>query len=214
MGAIPKDIKDEIHEMLDNGRTPEQIMAVNPKYDTYRAYIAHLFMRKRRNEIPALKKMRNEWHICSPDIEEQLCTEWCSIHAKDSVYVCSDSRNLSFDGYTGTQSSVFIKNFKGSIDYGNLMGMLDAYIDMLSFGYSDIYPLWDTCIITSPLPPEIICNDIYGSIVSPLLGQLYTITYHYKEAGMDDSYTMLADEYRCFADLKRLAENYKCTSLY
>jgi len=203
---MPESIQQKIITMIEDGYSPKQIIASNPRYNRYRTHIKQLFTHKRMKE--GLKEMHNEWHICSFDISESLYTKWCNKFGKDSAYLCWDSRNHSFDRY-GAQSTIFMKNFKGNIGYNNLLSMLDNYKSQLNFEYTDTYTLWDTCILTSSLPPEIVCCDIYGETITPLLRRLDTITYHYEEAGIANSFTMSAKDYRCLADLRCCAKHYK-----
>lgn len=207
----------EITRLIKAGFTLSQIAKINPRYKRYRGNIKSEFYHWHLKEMPLLKKMHNEWHICKSDTAIELYTEWCNKHGRDFVYLCSDSKDHSFDRYIlkGIPPIVFMKNFMGSIKYTHLLNMLDRYKCRLDFEYSYTYTLWNTCIITSTMPPEKVYRDTDPQyLTAPLLRRLDTITYHYKEDGIDKAFTMPAEDYRDFSDLKCRAKSCKGMKFY
>ena len=207
MCKIPKKVEDTIVGMIHNGHSLEKIILSNPKYILFQNDIEWIFVKMRLNEMRnKVKQPHNEYHICNTDISEKLYTEYCNKYGKNSIYLYSDYKNKGFDNYIlkGAPSIVFMENFLGSINCKDLLIMLDNYINPIDCGYKDIYTLWDTCIIASPLPPEISSFD--SDMTAALLRRLDTITYHYKEDGTDKSFSIPAKDYTCLGYLKRLAK--------
>lgn len=228
IGIYGRRLPDEAAKLLENGCSPDEVVQAFPKYKKHMASITHAFINMHLKNAPIHKDIHTEWHICSTDISKKLYEDYCNEYGQASFYRCSLSAHNAFDGYfaKGAPPTLFISNYDGCMDYEQFLSFLD--VDVMprpDFMLAPDYRPWTTCIVTSALPPDEIymCPEPYyledyeqkrKNIAAPLLRRLDTITYHYKEAGIDKAFTMLAEDYRDFSDLKRRARRYKDMKFY
>lgn len=233
---IPESIKPKIIKMLQDGYSPEEIVQAEPKYEKYRIVIQFLCMRmllknkypQYEDGSPYYRDNYSQWHICTPKITKTVYTELCNKYGKKAIYRCSVDKDNTLESYldAGAPPVLFVSNYKGTLDYAEFLSFLDEEIaPRWDIGINPSYQFWTTSIITSPLPPE----ELYlppqlspkkeykkqiESLTAPLLRRLDTITYHYKEDDIDKAFTMPAEDYRDFSDLKRRARRYKDMKFY
>ncbi len=205
----------EISELLEDGHTPSEIMAMKFSYRRWEKMIKSAYIDKRIKDTPLIKETHNEWHVGSSGSGKtyyyfQLCEE----HTAEMIYLASDLENGGFDFYIeqGAPPILFIDEFKGNMRYGQLLMILDKYSRTQTHcRYTNTYNLWTTCIITSIFPPD----EVYAFMVDEdkrdrdkieqLLRRLDVIVYHYKEDGEYKTYSIPASEYKGYDDLKQRA---------
>lgn len=206
---------DEISELLEQGFTPQEIMSDSLRYRRYDRLIKSAYMDKRIRETPLIKEMYNEWHVGeSGSGKTHYYYELCNKHTPESVYKMDDYQSGGFDNYVeyGAPPILFMDEFKGDIQYGQLLSILDQYSrTQIHCRYCNTYSLWTHCVITSIFPPDEAYKIMVGydkrekDTIEQLMRRLNTIVYHYKQDGEYKTFSIPASEYAGYEDLKRRA---------
>lgn len=219
---------DEIENLIEQGMTPVEIMETHFSYRRYEKMIKSAYIEKRIRETALIKDMHNEYHIGDAGSgKTYYYYQLCEKYKPENVYLATDFENGGFDYYIeqGAPPILFLDEFKGNIKYGQLLVILDKYSRAQTHSrYANTYNLWTTCIITSVYPPEEVysymVNDGKRSVdkIDQLLRRLDVIVYHYCENGEYKTFSIPANEYRGYADLRRRARADKdgfeaCTNL-
>lgn len=206
---------DEIDNLLRSGCSPSQIFEESFSYRRYEKMIQSEYIAKRRKETPRIKNMRVEWHVGDAGTGKSYTYELlCQKFSEDMIYLCTDTENGGLDYYLnqGVPPILFLDEFKGNMKFEQLLVMLDKYSRaQIHSRYTNVYALWNQCIITSIYPPE----EVYESMVSTskrgrdklkqLMRRLTVIVYHYIENGQYKTFELPASEYVDYEDLKQKA---------
>ena len=209
----------EIEALLQDGLKPEEIFAHSFRYRKYEKMIKADYLARRIKETPLKKDMWNEYHVGESGTGKtytyiQLCEE----HSADEVYLCNDYSNAGssgggFDFYTNSPAKIIVLDeFRGGMPFNQLLSMLDVYSrNQQHCRFQNTYCLWTSVIICSIYPPE----KVYAFMVDDteqdtdsirqLLRRLNVIVYHYIENGEYKTFSIPADEYISYEDLKQRA---------
>lgn len=205
----------EIEELIGQGLTPIEIMDIHFSYRKYEKQIKSAFIDRRIRETPLIKEMHNEWHVgCSGSGKTYFYYQLCEKYSSENIYMATDFENGGFDFYIeqGAPQILFMDEFKGDMRFNQLLTILDKYSrTQIHSRYVNVYCLWTTCIITSIYPPD----EVYATMVDnekqkrdkidQLLRRLDLIVYHYIEKGEYKTFSIPANEYIDYDDLKQRA---------
>lgn len=210
---------DSIEEMLNNGSTPQEILAVSFSFRRYEKGIKSDYIDRRLRETPLIKEMKCEYIFGKSGVGKSY--EYKKIAEKegiDNIYFMTDYHNGGLDFYMtqGAPHILFIDDFKGGMPYSTLLMILDKYSrGQIHSRYTNCFCLWDSVIITSVYSPE----EAYEIMVSEerrdtdtivqFLRRLNTITYKYVEGGEYKSYSIPANEYKNAEDLIAKANDFR-----
>lgn len=204
---------DEIAILLNDGLSPEEIMAQNFKYRKYEKMINKEYAAKKIRNTPLIKHTFNEWHFGESSTGKTFYyMQLCKRFSPEQIYICNDFSNGGLDLYVsnGMPPILFLDEFKADLSYKMLLSILDKYSRAQTHcRYNNTYNLWTSTIITSVYSPD----SIYEMMVKKdglrkdidtfyqLKRRLDVIVYHYKVNDNYYSYTIPANQYTNFADL-------------
>lgn len=200
-----------IEDLIEQGKSPEEIMEISISYRRHKQLIKDCFMRKKYRETPYIRDVTVYWHVGeSGSGKSYTAKELIDRCGESKVYVLNDYSTGGFDMYEA-QPVLFMDEFKGNISFQLLLNILDKYKSQIHCRYANAYMLWTEVHITSIFPPE----EAYKFMVEEenqnrdkiqqLLRRLTYIVYHYKENDKFLSYTMDASQYTDYEALKQLA---------
>ena len=181
---------DQIGDLIAQGLSPQEVMAVNFRYRRYEKLIKKAYLDKRFAEMPPVKEMYTEWHFgASGSGKTHFYTTLCEEYSPENIYFTNDSAVGCFDKYVEQNAPdiVFIDEFKGYMSYGTLLSVLDKYPKaQIHCRFYNAYALWTKCYITSIYSPDV----IYKSMVTPirrtvdtfeqLIRRIDYVVYHHK----------------------------------
>ncbi|MDE6499163.1 MAG: hypothetical protein K2K83_00460, partial [Rikenella sp.] len=203
---------DEIAAMLDEGKTPAEIMEADFSYRRYERMIRSAYFDRRKRDTPPKREITVHYLVGeSGSGKSYTYVTLCEEHGEESVYFFSDYDGGGFDAYQG-EPILFIDEMKGQFSHGFLLQILDVYKIQVHARYSNIYALWTEVYITSVFPPE----ELYKKMVEEsargldkqqqLLRRITDITYCFKDAvGKYQRYTVPMSEYTDYEELKARA---------
>lgn len=199
-----------IEDLLEQGLTPNQIMAMNFSYRRYEKMIRAAFFAKRQAETPFIRDVKVYWHVglsgSGKTYTAQLLMEQ---YGRDEVYVVTDYDSGGFDNYCA-QRVLFLEEYRGQFRYSMLLNLIDKYMYEFHSRYTNIVGLWTEVHITSILPPE----EVYRNMVTEnrqldpidqLKRRITSIVYHYKQGDKYKKYELPMTEYVDLNDLRRKA---------
>jgi len=146
-----------IEELINQGKTPNDIMSMSLQYRRYDKIIRDGYYAKRRTETAFKRDVITYWHVGASGTGKSY--EAYSIvqeRGEDSIYFLTDYDG-GFDKYNG-EPVLFLDEFRGQIKFSQLLSMLDGYKGEIHCRYTNAVMLWDTVHITSVLPPEVVYN--------------------------------------------------------
>lgn len=202
---------EEIAAMLDEGKTPSQIMEVNFSYRRYERMIRSAYFDKRKKDTPLKREVKVHYLVGeSGSGKSYTYVTLCEKYGEDQVFLFSDYEGGGFDAYQG--GDLFLDEYKGQFSFGFLLQILDVYKTQVHARYSNIYALWNEVYITSVFPPE----ELYKKMVEEsargrdkqqqLLRRITDITYCFIDAaGEYQRYTIPMSEYSDYEELKARA---------
>lgn len=206
------DILATIEVLIEEGMTPNQIMAEDIRFRREETLIRKCYFAKRYKETPPVRTVNVIWHCGdSGSGKSYSYVKLCEEYGEDNVYFFSDFANRGvggFDGYNG-EPYLFIDELKkDSLPFGVLLMITQGYRSQLHCRYANCYALWKEIHITSIFSPE----DIYEGMVSrmdyekdtiyQLLRRITKYVYHFKQGEDYKSFEILGESYTDFADLK------------
>ena len=201
-----------IELLIEEGKTPNQIMAEDIKLRREESLIKKCYFAKRYRETPPIRNVKVFWHCGDAGSGKSYSyISLCQKYGDDLVYFFSDYANNGvggFDGYCG-EPYLFMDELKqNSLPFELLLTITQGYRAQIHCRYSNCFSLWNEVHITSIFSPE----DIYGSMVSienqskdtikQLLRRITTYIYHYKVNGEYKTFELAGNEYIDFDDLK------------
>ena len=176
-----------ISELLDQGKTPNEIMEMSISYRRHDKLIKDAYFYKRNTETPEKRKMVVYWHMGKSGTgKSHMRLVLIEKHGRDHVYIVTDYKN-GFDKYNG-EKILFMDEFRGRMPYSDLLVVLDEYKAQVPCRYSNIYSLWVEIHIASPFPPELLYRKMVQEnpeidTLEQLLRRISFMAYHYKENG-------------------------------
>ena len=201
---------DIIDDLIQQGLTPNQIMATSFSYRRYTSMIRDAYYQKRISETPLQRENKSYWHVGSSGSGKSYTyVSLSEQNGIDSVYLLNDYEH-GFDKYNG-EPILFMDEFRGQLRYGVLLNILDCYKLQVSCRYSNAYALWNQVHITSILPPEagyekMVQENRHLDTIDQLLRRIDFVVYHYRENGEYKSFELPMEKYTSYEDLRRLAE--------
>ncbi len=204
-----------IEMLIEEGMTPNQIMAEDIRLRREESLIRKCYFAKRYKETPPLREVRVVWHCGdSGSGKSYSYIELCEEHGDDMVYFFSDYANKGvggFDAYNGEKILVLDELKKESLPFELLLMITQGYRTQIHCRFSNCISLWDEVHITSIYSPE----DIYGGMVNrenqkkdsikQLLRRITKYVYHYKQGEEYRTYELPGDQYKDYEDLKKRA---------
>lgn len=209
---------EEIEELLKQGKTPSEIME-NFSYRKYERMIKSAYIDIRLKNAPIIQEKKCVWVVGESGTGKTFQYNiLCDMFGSENIYLLNDLKNGGLDYYvdSGAPPILFIDEFKGHMEFSQLLTMLDKYPRaQMHCRYTNCYCLWEQVYITSVYPPEVVylrmvppnfqCIDTFKQ----LLRRLSAITYCYIKNGEYKMYTLPAKEYIDYTDLKKRAEEFE-----
>lgn len=204
---------DEIEQMIQDGKTPTEIMDTKFAWRKYEKMIKDAFYSKRAKETPPFRDVRVVWHVGEAGSGKsynyvKMCND--PEIGEENIYLLTDYDNGGFDSYCA-EKILFMDEFKGQMRFQLLLNYLDGYKIQVHARYGNVRALWNEVHITSVYPPE----EVYKSMVetsvraldtvAQLKRRINTIVYHWKEKGQYREYELPMEEYDDYAQLKETA---------
>lgn len=201
-----------IEDLLNQGKTPEQIMEISLSYRMYEKMIRSAYYRIQSRQTAPLRQVTVYWHVGSSGSGKSYTyVTLCEQRGEDNIYLMSDYETGGLDKYEA-QPILFMDEFKGRISFSDLLGYLEGYKKQIHCRYANALALWTEVHIASIYPPE----TLYDSMVpidyrdtdeyEQLRRRITYIVYHYKKDGQYRSFSLPMGEYHNYAQLKYLAE--------
>ena len=146
---------DEITALLNEGKTPDQIMDGNLHFRRFDRLIRDEYFARRRRQTPPIRDVKVHW-ICGASGcgKSYRFVQLCEEVGEENVYFIAELNNGSFDKYIG-EKILFIDDLKeSSLSYASLLLLLDCYKRQVSARYSNVFALWSEVYVTSVYAPE------------------------------------------------------------
>jgi len=165
-----------ISQMLEEGKTPKQILSESFSYYRYENMIKKAYYDKRFRETAIKRNVDVVVHVgVSGSGKSNITTSL----DENNMCIFADYSSALFDNYNG-ESTVVFDEFRGQIAYNQLLLILDGYKVPLHARYSNIYSLWNTVHITSVIPiEEWYHNDNIRDTFVQLKRRVSKIVYHF-----------------------------------
>lgn len=202
---------NRIEEMIEEGKTPSEIMEQSFSYRKYEKMIKDAFFAKRAKDTPPFRNVEVIWHVGEAGSGKSYnYVKLCQSIGEDKVYLMTDYENGGFDLYCA-EPILFMDEFKGQMKFQLLLNYLDGYKIQVHARYGNARALWDTVHITSVYPPEeVYRNMVEGSVrgldsINQLLRRIDKVIYHWKDEKGFHEYEMNAREYKDYDDIKEKA---------
>lgn len=200
-----------IYDLVEQGLTPNQIMAISFSYRRYEKMIKQAYFDKRKKETPILRDVKVFWHVGeSGSGKTYTYVKLCEEYGEENVYFLNDYDKGGFDEYVG-ERVLCMDEFRGQMRFALLMNYLDGYRVQIPCRYTNGYALWDEVHIFTIMPPEMVyramveenrCVDTYDQ----LKRRITAVVYHYRENGVYKTFELPMEKYTNYDDLCRLAE--------
>lgn len=200
-----------IEELLEQGKTPLEIMNMSLSYRRYEKMVRDAYYQKRASETPIKREIKTYWHVGESGTgKSYTILEIAEKRGENSLYLLSDYHH-GFDKYNG-EPILFMDEFRSQIQFAQLLVILDGYKVQVPCRYSNIYALWSEVHITSVIPPEFAYRDMVEKYqkfdtYEQLRRRINFVVYHWiDEDGKYRSYEMPMSQYVDYASLKSIAE--------
>ena len=199
---------DAIQELIEQGKTPNEIMDLNIHYRNHETLIKKAYFRKRCNETPALRQVNIYWHCGeSGSGKTYEYIKLCEKYGEENVYLLNDYDKGGFDNYIG-QKVLCMDEFRGQMRFALLMNLLDGYKVQIPCRYTNSYALWDDVHIFTVQPPEMVYKHMVEEnrnidTFEQLKRRITSVIYHFKKE--DNTYhcfSLPMEEYTNYEDLK------------
>jgi hypothetical protein len=208
-----KDLQDDyaiIDDMLNNGAKPKDIFNISIRFRKYENMIRNANMDRLLKITPLEKDMYNEYHFGKSGTgKSHVFIELCKKYSPDDVYKFSDYANSGSSGggldfYADNPTPIlFLDEFKGNMDYGTFLVMLDKYSrDQFHCRFRNVYQLWTSVYVASIYSPDevydLMVKDTRKNVDSfqQLIRRFNKIVYHYiNKKGKYRTYELPANQY-------------------
>lgn len=205
---------DEIVALVDEGKTPEQIMSRNIHFRRFEKIIRDEYFARLLKKTPPIRDVKVHW-LCGASGTGKSYTfvQLCESVGEDNIYFVTNLDNGAFDKYAG-QPILFVDELKeDSISYAGLLVLLDRYKRQVSARYSNTYALWNELYITSVFSPEQLYQEMVPYHKRPtdtyeqLRRRITDLTYFYFDCNHQrQQFFTLMDFYNDIADLRKSLE--------
>lgn len=167
---------DTIKELVDSGKTPREILEINPNNYFYEKFVGEMFYNKRLKETPMKRDVKVTVHT---GVAGSGKSNVVTTLPENELFIGADYSTALFDGYEA-QSILFLDEFRGQIPYNQLLIILDGYKMPIHARYFNKYSLWSDVHITSVIPiEEWYNNDNIRDTFEQLKRRITNITYHF-----------------------------------
>lgn len=196
-----------IEDLIEQGKRPSEITALSIRYMRQEALIRKCYFQKRYEETPVHRQVNVYWHVGDSGTGKSYSQVQLMKEHPHDVYLFNDYDGGGFDMYEG-EPILFMDEFKGGMRFQQLLNLLDVYRIQLHCRYSNSYALWNVVHISSIFPPEetykfmVNKDDEVKDPVKQLLRRINTIIYHYKQNNEYKTYSVPANEYMDYSQLK------------
>lgn len=201
-----------IEQLIEDGMTPNQIMAEDIRLRKEETLIRKTYFAKKYKETPPLREVKVIWHLGESGAGKSYSyVQLCEQYGDDNVYLFTDYANKGVGGFDGycAEPILFIDELKcGSLPFELLLTIMQGYRTQIHCRYTNCFALWDEVHITSIFSPE----DIYGGMVSreaqekdtikQLLRRITQFVYHYQENGEYKTLELSGEQYKGYEELK------------
>jgi hypothetical protein len=190
--------------------TPNEIFDISMLYRKHEKIIKETYYRKRFKETPTKRKVTVYWRVGeSGSGKSHTEVKLTETHGEDNVYKAVQYETGFADRYSG-EKILFMDEFRGKIQYAQLLAILDVYKSQIHARYANVLGLWTEVHITSVFPPEVIYEKMINNnqkidTYEQLRRRISFMVYHWKEDGEYYTYEMPMSEYTNYDDLKRAA---------
>lgn len=193
---------ERIEELLNDGKTPDQILRESFSYYRYASMIRQSFFDKRRREVPPERNVTVHLIVGPPGSGKSYhYPTLCKQYGEDQVYMMTDYSNGGLDHYAA-EPILFMDEFKGQLPYTVFLSMTDVYKVQLHARYANVWALWREIYITSVLSPE----ELYAIMVPfelratdsiwQMLRRINDITYCHKVGSTYKRHTIPMAQYK------------------
>ena len=204
-----------IGEMIEQGKTPQEILDASFKNYRYEPMIRKAYFSKRDAETPIQREVKVYYHVGeSGSGKSYTAVRLMEEYGESNVFVMTDYDNGGFDGYNG-QPILVLDEFRGQMKFSVLMHILDRYKSTFHARYSNIRGLWNQVHICTVYPVELLYKNMveqnkqYDGI-KQLLRRISFFVYHFVDE--DAKYCwfeMVASDYSDYEALKNIVESPK-----
>lgn len=208
---------DVIKEMIENGKTPDEVMGVDIRYRRYEKMINSEFDYQSRKNTPYKKKMCRVWHYGNYDSGIEMINETLiKKYGQDKVFYAQYTGFGSLDTYTkmGNPPVLVVDNIGYETKIQDIYSILNEYTNTkIRCRYEDITPLWTEVHLLSAYSIEEFAR-LYGRgkyVKEKLLKNLEYIEYHYLQDGIPTTYRILASLY---TNSEKITEDIRNNILY
>lgn len=201
---------DTIQELIEQGRTPNEIMDLNIHYRNYESIIKKTYFSKLYNETPPKRNVLCIWHCGNAGSGKTYeYINLCEKYGENNVYLLNDYDKGGFDNYCG-EKILCMDEFRGQIRFSLLMNYLDGYKVQIPCRYANSFALWDEVHIFTVLSPEMVYQNMVSDnqeidTIAQLFRRINTIIYHYKDDNGYHKFALPMSEYTNLEDLKNKA---------
>lgn len=145
---------DDIGDLIEKGLTPFQIIDIRPVFARYLSEIKVLYYRKRCLETPFMRPVKVIWHTGESGSGKSYSRYFLEQkYGEDSIYYLTAFGRSAFDGYNG-EPILWIEDFKGEMQFGEFLRVLDVYKADIPARYANVKALWNEVHITSIYHPK------------------------------------------------------------
>jgi hypothetical protein len=197
---------DLIADLLKAGKTPNEIYDVNFTFRRYADLIKAEFFRLRKRSTPRIREVTVYWHVGESRTGKTFeHSALMDKYGDDEVYLLTDYRN-GFDLYNG-EKVLFMEEFRGQMQYNQLLIILDKYRAQIGARYANIMALWTEVHITSVFPPERVYSNMVKEhedidTLTQLMRRISYVVYHWVEGDEFKRFEIPASEYHDYRGLR------------
>lgn len=199
---------DIIKELIEQGKTPNEIMDISIHFRKHETLIRKEYFRKRTLNTPEERNVDVTWHVGeSGSGKSYTYLSLCEKYGRENVYFMTDYESGGFDYYCG-EPVLFMDEFKGNVRFGTLLNFLDKYKCQIHCRYANANALWTEVHITSIYGPEEVYKNMvdsserYRDKVEQLIRRINTFVYHYKDNDEYKTFEIPSSEYKDYESLR------------
>lgn len=197
---------DKISELLDDGKTPDQILSEDIHYRKFDKIIRDEYFSRLLQKTPPIRDVQVHW-LCGESGSGKSYTfvRLCENVGEDNIYFITDLGNGAFDKYAG-QPVLFVDELKEtSISYAGLLALIDRYKRQVS---ANLRTLLHVTPLLHPLSYQEITHR--SDVTNYVTTHRYIVTSNQKEPLMtNNKKTELSSESTRQYAFRRLSEGIK-----
>ncbi len=199
---------ERIEELIQDGKTPSEILDENFAYYRYEKEIRKAYFRRCLVNTPSVREVKVHLIVGESGTgKSYIYTQLCDKHGDDNVCIVTDYAIGGLDHYAG-QPILFMDEYKGQFPFSTFLTLTDKYKAQIHARYSNIWTLWNEVYITSVYPPERLYqlmvplgNWDYDSR-QQMYRRITDITYTYKAGTEYKRYTVPMSDYTTYQALE------------